>query len=321
MKIKYSCIKQLKVRAGFFLLFFVTAYSAFSQNTANSKAVKEIRDTSIVQQARDLPVNWRGTSSISTVQGKEIDKNSSYSLGNALYGLLPGLTVIQKSGEPGSDDVDFRIRGNGTFGNSNYPLILVDGFESDFNSVAVEDVESVSVLKDASATILYGGRAANGVILVTTKRGVQGKSKVAVKLLGGMQSPMGLPRYLSSANYATMDNQALASDGLPAIYTDAQIQNFRTGDPVYYPNVDWIKEMVKNSTPAARVNVSATGGNNIITYFASVGYQMAQGIYNHTAMHDDYSTNINSGILNFRSNLDIKLTSDWKFYVRYVWTA
>ncbi|MCK9413103.1 MAG: SusC/RagA family TonB-linked outer membrane protein [Prolixibacteraceae bacterium] len=312
MKQRNIFMKQLKVNTGIFLLFFGIACTAFGQNIALKSSAKEIPDSSIIQPATNFPVNWESPSSVSTVQGKVIDKNSSYSTGNSLYGLLPGLIVRQQSGEPGSEDADFRIRGNGTFGNSNYPLILVDGFEHDLNSIAVEDIESISVLKDASASILYGGRAANGVIVVKTKRGIQGKGKISVKLLGGMQRPMGLPKFVNSADYATMYNQALASDGLPAIYSDTQIQGFRTGDPVFYPNVDWIKELVKNSAPAAKATVTATGGNNIIKYFVSVGYLMNQGLYDHTAMHDAYSTNIKSGSIDFRSNLDVQLTSDWK---------
>jgi len=312
MKQRNTYMRQLKVKAGIFLLFFGTACAAFGQNAANAKGTKEVADSSSVKSASNLPVNWENTSSISTVTGKTIYKGSSYSPGNALYGLLPGLTVIQRSGEPGLEDPDFRIRGNGTFGNTNYPLVLVDGFEHDLNTIAVEDIESISVLKDASANLLYGGRAANGVIVVTTKRGALGKAKVSVNVMRGMQSPMGSPKFLGSADYATMYNQALASDGLPAVYTDTQIQDFRTGDPIYSPNVDWRKELVRNNAPATKANFSVTGGNNVIQYYASVGYQLIEGIYDHTAMHNGYSTNVNTGNINFRSNLDIKFTSDLK---------
>lgn len=302
--------KQLVVNAGIFLLVVGSAFTTLGQNKADENRPNEVSDTLKVQ-----PINWKNTYSISTVKGRTIDKNSSYSLGNALYGLLPGLTVRQQSGEPGSEDPDFRIRGNGTFGNSNYPLVIIDGFEHDLNSITIEDIESISVLKDASASILYGGKAANGVIEVTTKRGRQGKSRISASVLRGIQNPMGLPNYVSSADYATMYNQALANDGLPALYTPGQIQNYQTGDPVFYPNVDWMKELLKNSAPATRANINASGGNNIVQYYASVGYLMNEGIYDHTNQHDGYSTNVEFGSITFRSNLDVKLTDDWKVRV------
>jgi TonB-linked SusC/RagA family outer membrane protein len=295
------------------LLLLPFTCTAFGQNMTKSESGEEATDTTRLKQAMNLPENWKSASSISTVHGSTIVHNSSYTLGNSLFGLLPGLTVIQGSGEPGLEDVDLRIRGNGTFGNSNYPLILVDGFERDFNSLELEDIESVSVLKDASAAILYGGKAANGVLLVTTKRGTMGKGKITVNMLGGMQGPtMKLPQYFGSADYADMYNKALAGDGLPAMYTSEQIQNYRTGDPLYYPNVDWMKELVRQIAPAAKVNVNATGGNKTLQYYTSVGYQLTDGIYNKTDLHDGYGTNINLGSITFRSNMDILLSDEWK---------
>lgn len=297
--------KQLK--AFICTLFIAIAFTMLGQNEPNGNKAKEISDSTNM-----YPVNWNSIASISTVQGKVVNKNSAYSLGNALYGLIPGLTVVQQSGEPGSEDPKFIIRGNGTFGNGNSPLVLVDGFEHDLNTIAIDDIESISVLKDASAAILYGGKAANGFILMTTKRGKQGKTKISVNLLHGVQSPMGLPKFVNSADYATMYNQALANDGLPALYTSQQIQDYHIGDPVFAPNVDWMRELVKNSAPATKANINASGGNDIVQYYASIGYLMNEGIYNHTDMNDGYSTNIKLGSITFRSNLDVKITSDWK---------
>lgn len=251
------------------------------------------------------------TSSISTIDGKIIDKSSTFNIGNALYGLLPGLNILQKSGEPGADDPDYRIRGNGTFGNSNYPLVLVDGFQRDLNSLSMEDIESISVLKDASAAILYGSKAANGVILVKTKRGQKGLTKISVNLMSGVQNPIGLPKFVNSYDYAVMYNQARLNDGNVPLFSQSQIEDFKTGDPVYAPNTNWVSELTRKNAPASRVNINASGGNDIVRYFASIGFINQQGIYNHTDMNKGYSTNIDYNSINMRSNLDINITKNW----------
>lgn len=311
----YIYSKYLKITACTFSFLIGFVVITMGQNMVDLGERKAMQDSSQITNKTVLPEGWDNINSISAVKGEVVTKNSSYSLGNALYGLLPGLVVLQGSGEPGDDSPDFRIRGNGTFGNSNYPLVLVDGFEHDLNSLAIEDIATISVLKDASAAILYGGKAANGVIVITTKRGKQGKTNISVNVMQGVQSPLDLPEFVSSAEYATMYNQALTNDGLPSLYSQEQIQGFQTGDPLYYPNVDWIKELVKNSAPAARANINASGGNTVVKYYASVGYLANKGIYDKTEIHDGYSTNVKLGSITFRSNLDVKLTNDWKLSI------
>lgn len=311
----YIYSKYLKVALSVFWLILGLIFVAQGQSVVTSNETDILADTAKIKNLTVLRVDWKNTGTISTVSGEKVNKNSSYSVGNALYGLIPGLVVLQKSGEPGEDNPDFKIRGNGTFGNSNYPLILVDGFEHDLSSLAIEDIQSVSVLKDASAAILYGGKAANGVIAITTKRGRQGKVDISVNAMQGIQNPIGLPRFVNSADYAAMYNQALANDGMQPLYTNEQIQNYKTGDPAFYPSVDWIKELVKSSTTATRANVNASGGNKIVQYYASIGYLMQNGIYNQTDIHDGYSTNLELGNFTFRSNLDVSLTSDWKLSI------
>lgn len=291
------------------ILIATNAYSFGGKKTT----IQEISDPDsvTVKNGVILPDNNDEIISYNTVRNDDIIKSSTYTVGNALFGLIPGLIVRQGSGEPGVDSPNITIRGYGTFGNSNAPLVLVDGFEHDLNSISIEDIESITVLKDASAAILYGGRAANGVIAVTTKRGKIDRSNIEVNVLQGVQTPLYLPEFVGSADYATIYNQALINDGLPALYTNEEIQNYRTGDPIYYPSTNWLDKMVKNVTPATKLNINATGGNDKIQYYASIGYLSNTGIYNHTEKHEGYSTNIKYESLSFRSNLDIKLNDEW----------
>jgi len=304
---KRKNIYYLRVKTGILALLLGVVFTAFGQTSEKSKEVKSVADS------LTNVVSGSGVSTtINSVKGEDIIKNSTYSVGNALYGVIPGLLVRQGPGEPGSDQPAFRIRGNGTFGNSNEPYILVDGFQRDLNSLSIDDIESISILKDATSAILYGGKAANGIIVVKTKRGSLAKSKISVNLLQGIQSPMGLPKFISSTDYASMYNHARLNDGLAPAYTAEDITNYKTGDPVLYPNVDWIKEMIRQSAPVSRVNVSANGGNKIVQYYTSISYMMNRGIYNHTDMHKGYSSNTDLGNLQFRSNLDVKINKDWK---------
>jgi len=304
---KRKNIYYLSVKTCILALLLGMVFTAFGQTVEKTKEANSLADT-----LTNVSLKPEVSTTINSIKGSDIIKNSAFSVGNALYGVIPGLLVRQGSGEPGSDQPTFRIRGNGTFGNSNDPYVLVDGFQRDLNSLSIDDIESISILKDATSAILYGGKAANGVIMVKTKRGSLGKSKISVNLLRGIQRPMALPQFVSSADYATMYNQARANDGLAPTYSAVDIANYRTGDPVLYPNVDWMKELVRKSAPVSRVNINARGGNDIVQYYTSVGYLINEGIYNHTGMNDGYSTNENLNNLQFRSNLDVKITRDWK---------
>jgi TonB-linked SusC/RagA family outer membrane protein len=293
-------------------LLFVTPISAqpISENLS-------IRSDSVDNQQNEIQYLLYGkmpkrnvTSSVSSLTGKDIEKNSVYSLGNALFGKIPGLIVSQSGGEPGNDAPGFNVRGIGTFGWSKAPIVIVDGFERDLNSVSVFDVESISVLKDAAATSLYGIRAANGVIMVTTKRGVAGKSRLNVDVTQGIQSPIRLPEFVNSAQFAKMYNQALVNDGLPERYSADNLAGYENGDRLYYPDVDWMKEMIRKYTPSSLVNISSSGGNSIAKYYVSIGYLNSSGIYKNTNMNDGYSTNSNLDRINFRSNVEVNLIQD-----------
>lgn len=252
------------------------------------------------------------SASVTTISGKDIEKNTVFSLGNTLYGKIPGLILDQSSGEPGNDLPGLLVRGVSTFGFARAPLVLVDGFIRDLNSVSVFDIESISVLKDASATAMYGIQAANGVILVTTKGGKQGKSKITIDFTQGFQSPTRLPGFYNSADFAVSYNEALRNDKLPELYTPADIAGFREGDRKLYPDVDWVKELVRERAPLTTLNVSSSGGNKVAQYYVSLGYLTNEGIYNNTNINPGYNTNSNLNRLNFRSNIDVSVLQDLK---------
>jgi len=242
------------------------------------------------------------TGAISSTSGQELMKAPTVNFSNSFAGKLPGLTVVTRNGEPGSDNSTFRIRGSNTLGDNN-PLIVVDGIANrDMNRLNAADIESVTVLKDASAAI-YGAQAANGVILITTKRGLDGKPRITVNLNQGWSMPTVLPEMADAATYAQMVNEINYYDGNPPRYSDDDIQKYRDGsDPWRYPNTDWYAETMKSSALQQYANVELRGGSEWLKYFVSVGANFQDGIYKNSA------TKYNQ--VNFRSNLDGKITDN-----------
>ncbi|MDR0976842.1 MAG: SusC/RagA family TonB-linked outer membrane protein, partial [Prevotellaceae bacterium] len=240
------------------------------------------------------------TGSLATTRGDELSQVPTASVTNTLSGRLPGLVAYTRSGEPGADDAGLLIRGISTTGNSD-PLIVVDGVaarDGGFSRIDPNDIESITILKDASAAI-YGSRAANGVILVTTKRGKAEKVRVSYTGNVGMSYPTVLPKMASSAEYAILYNELV-----PGTYSDEAIQKYRDGsDPLNYPNVSALDELIRPGLQT-RHNVSISGGSNIVQFFASLGYQYQDNYYKNSAS--------NNNQYNFRSNLDITPVKDLK---------
>ena len=178
------------------------------------------------------------TGSVANVNNKLIESRPITSVSAGLQGLLPGVTVTQRSGQPGADNGTIRVRGTGTF-NVADPMVIVDGVESTMNDIDANDIESISVLKDAASAAIYGSKAANGVILITTKRGKSGQSQVNYSGLVGWQALTQLPEYATSAEYAELTNQAYINVGKQPLYTAEQIEKYRNGsDPDNYANTD-----------------------------------------------------------------------------------
>lgn len=239
------------------------------------------------------------TGSVSAIAGEKLAIAPTSNYSNALAGRLPGLVVVTGSGEPGSDDATFRIRGANTLGD-NSPLLVVDGVPNrNMNRLNPNDIESITVLKDASAAI-YGSQAANGVILVTTKRGQSGKPQINVSFNQGWAGPTVLPECLDAASYLEILNEVSHYAGQEAKYSAEEIQHYRESkDPWLYPSTDWYKETLKNVAPQSSLSASIRGGSERFSYAVSVAGNSQDGIYKNSA------TKYNQ--MNFRGNIDGKL--------------
>lgn len=246
------------------------------------------------------------TGSVSAIQSKEIAGIPVTNVSNSLGGRLSGVTAVTGSGEPGYDGTTLRIRGSNTF-NDNGPLVIVDGIpDRSLDRIDPYSIESVTVLKDASAAI-YGARAANGVILVTTKRGKQGKPELTLNMEYGYNQPTKLPKLTDAATYAGLLNEVAYYDnnalGMNSVYSPAQIQKFADGsDPWHYPNTDWTKKIIKPLSAQNNQNVTINGGNDAMKYFVSIGKKHQDGNFRNSATYyDQYE---------LTSNIDGKISKD-----------
>ncbi|RVU02987.1 TonB-dependent receptor [Mucilaginibacter limnophilus] len=251
------------------------------------------------------------TGALTSVTSKELLRTPTASLTNSLAGRLPGLITIQSSGEPGADGSALYIRGFGTYQGKS-PLILVDGIENSIDGIDANDVETVSVLKDAAATAVYGMKGANGVVLVTTKRGKTGKPVISLTAQTAAQQPFNMPEYLDAYDALTLFREALNNDGLNAnLYTDEYIAKFRDrSNPTYqylYPNVDWTKELIKDYSMMNQANLNVNGGSSTARYFVSMAYLKQDGLYKYDDLNA-YNINAVMNKYNFRSNIDVDLT-------------
>lgn len=249
------------------------------------------------------------TGSISTVATKELVQSPVANLGNALQGRVSGVITQQGSGEPGNDGAAIYIRGNSTFFGSMEPLYVVDGIvrdRRDFSQLDANEVESINILKDASSAAIFGVKGANGVILVTTKRGKAGKLSAGYSFNYGFQKVTRFNDNLGSYEYATLLNEALLNDGLPLAYSQQEIEKFRTGsDPQLYPNTNWQKEVLGGTAPQMQHNINLSGGTDKARYFVSLGYFNQDGLYK----------SLNYRRYNVRSNLDLQVTKTTRFSI------
>ena len=248
------------------------------------------------------------TGAITNVDVDVLKANPSGSMANALAGNVPGILAMQTSGKPGSVS-EFWIRGISTFGASNSALVLVDGFERSLDEINVEDVESFSVLKDASATAIYGSKGANGVVLITTKHGKAGKINISAKAETFYNMLTQVPDFVDGYTYASMANEAKITRNLEPLYKADELEIFRLGlDPDLYPNVNWIDELLRKGSWSTRATLSMNGGGNTARYYVSGSYLDQQGMYKVDKALKDYNTNANFRHWNYRMNVDIDIT-------------
>lgn len=253
------------------------------------------------------------TAAISSIDTKELLKSPSGSVANALSGAVTGLSSIQPSGQPGAENPSIYIRGTGSLSDElSKPLILVDGVERSFFQMDSHEIESITVLKDAASTAVFGVRGANGVVLVTTRRGVSGKPVISLNSSLGLTQALRNLKGMDSYTYATLYNEAQLSDN-PSL-TESQlgfspfvIDMFRTNeDPIMFPNVDWNDYLFKNLAWQTQHNLTLSGGGERFRYFVSLGYLLQDGMLKQ--LGESYDPNYQYKRFNYRSNVDIDIT-------------
>ncbi len=247
------------------------------------------------------------TGAISAVQGEELLRTPTGSVSNVLSGLVTGLTSVQYSGEPGSDAAEIFVRGKATWADSR-PLVQVDGVERNLNDIDPHEIESITVLKDASATAVFGVRGANGVILITTKRGQQGKAKINFSTSASVVTPTKMVELADSYQYATFHNQMRRNDNREPLFSEEIIQLFADGsDPIRFPNTNWLDYVMKDATLQTQHNINISGGTDAVRYFVSASAYTQGGLFNQFNLPYDLTYQYNR--YNYRSNLDIDVTN------------
>ena len=236
-------------------------------------------------------------------------KTSSSSITNALAGNVAGVLARQASGMPGENRSEFWIRGISTFGAGSSALVLVDGFERSMNEINIEDIETFTVLKDASATAIYGSRGANGVVLITTKRGKEGKVHIDAKVETTYNTRTYTPELVDGYTYATLMNEARITRNQIPFYSDEDLHLLANGlDKDLFPNVDWMGMLLKKGAPTYRATLNINGGGSLARYYVSASYVKEAGMYNVDEGLKDYDTNSSYHRWNYRVNVDMDIT-------------
>lgn len=248
------------------------------------------------------------TGAITNVDVDALKSVPSTSVVDGLAGVVPGVMAMQTSGRPGSVS-EFWIRSISTFGANTAALVLVDGFERDIDEVSVEDIESFTVLKDASATAIYGSKGANGVVLINTKRGKEGKINIDAKVEGFYSTFTKAPEFVDGYTYASMANEARLTRNQEALYSPSELELFRTQlDPDRFPDVDWMDMVLRDGAWSSRATLNMRGGGKTARYFVSGSYQDQQGMYKTDKSLKDYNTNAHFRKWTYRMNVDIDIT-------------
>ncbi len=261
------------------------------------------------------------TAAMQTISGEELQKTCAISLKDALYGRLLGLTALKQGGFSGDNGygATMNIRGKQTT-SENGLLILVDGIERSIDYMTLDEVESVTVLRDAAAVALYGYQGVNGAILVKTKRGIGTGYSFAVSYDHKFTFNPKVAEFVDASTYAQAMNQARANDGLSAMYNAYELNAFANGtDPYYYPNVNWKEEAFKNMGSEDRLNLSIKGGSDRLQYFAMLNYTDSRGLLKGTEQ-DSYSSQLKFSKANIRANIDAQLTSTTQMQVNALGT-
>jgi len=293
------------------------SFTAMAQDSGSLDTTKMLTENPTSMESRvDLGLRnekaWRTTGATFTLTGEELTRMSAGNLLNTLQGRIPGLTVATGSGEPGYDGPTLYVRGQSSWNIAgNRVTILLDGFPIDLNgisSLSVYEIESVTLLKDAAATAIYGLESGGGVLSIRTKQGMNvGKTQISINGRYGILSPLELPKSLNAYDYTTAYNQALQNDGLPIKYKNPALYQ-AANDPVH-PNVDWYKQVLNKTSAIQDYNLAFRGGGTKARYYVFGNYTNFEGIYkNANAIDKDFGSNAKYTKLNIRANIEIQLS-------------
>lgn len=282
---------------------------------------KGLEDVVVVGFGRQKRIT--STGAVSSIKGEEIKTIPTASVQNTLVGRLPGFFSQQRSGQPGADAADFFIRGVNSLNGDNRPLIIVDDIEYDYTQLSqlnAYEIESISILKDAATTSIYGLKGANGVLVVTTTRGRIGKPRINVTTEAGINKVIRMPTFLDAYSTALLRNEATINDAYgqsqtPVLpFTPDDLQKFKDGSDRYgHPNVNWVNALLNKTSTQSRYNVDVSGGNQLVRYYTSLGFYSQDGILKDVKPVGDYvNTNYFYRRYNYRSNLDITPTKTLK---------
>lgn len=280
--------------------------------------VEDENNTTIIMADEDMSVDYatgapvqtqmEATGAVSIVRAEDLKKNSALSVRDALYGQVLGLTALQNPGQDWDTKSRFFIRGLQSLSGGSEVLVLVDGLERPIDDLTVEEVESVSVLKDAAAVALYGYRGINGVISVQTKRGIYNTMNIDFSYDHGFARPVRMPKFANAYTYASAMNEAYANDGKMPRYNQYELDAFRNGsDPYMYPDVDWMDETLGATGHSDIYNLSFRGGGKSMRYYTLLNLENSSGFFKNTETNDGYSTQSKYSKANIRANLDIDI--------------
>ncbi|GGC12844.1 SusC/RagA family TonB-linked outer membrane protein [Parapedobacter defluvii] len=306
---------SIRASRGDMIVFNFVGYEKVEYLVTNEEKNIEIRFTEKAEALDEVVVVGLGSqqrkissvAAITSVNPKDL-QTPAPSIANLLGGRAAGVISLQASGEPGKNISEFWVRGIGTFGANASALVLIDGLEGNINSIDPADVESFSILKDASATAVYGVRGANGVVLITTKRGQSGRLSITGRANSTLSYLNRIPQYLRASDYAKLANEARVIRGETPIYTDVELDIIHDGlDPDIYPDVSWQDEVLRKQALRQGYYVSARGGAQVARYFLSLGFTNDQAAYNYEK-NNVYAANTGYKTYNYRANIDLELS-------------
>ncbi|MEN9909224.1 MAG: hypothetical protein RLZZ540_2373 [Bacteroidota bacterium] len=301
---------QIKAASKGTLVFSFSGYNT-AQEPINGRNRIDVKLHPSTEILKDVVVVGYGTQkkasvvgAISTIKPSLLQVGTSRTLGNNLGGQIAGVIAVQRSGEPGYDQSDIKIRGISTFAGSTNPLVLVDGIERNLNDLDPSEIESFSVLKDAAASAVYGVRGANGVILINTKRGFVGAPRIQLRTEKSFQQPTKLPKFISAVPYMNLLNELSGTE----LYSQDRISKTASKyDPDLYPDVNWLDAITKDYASTSRTNLNVAGGSEILRYALTASYFSERGMLV-TDPNQSYDSETRLNRTNIRTNVDINLS-------------